>query len=250
MIAITETGPVATISVPDYALLTGHDIAFGLALRDAVRDTADRDEIKAIVLRADGPDFAPPVPDAALDAAADLRAGSGRTRWHAAYAAPSGLYQNMVFCRKVIVTAVNGRCAGAGSMLVLCSDFTVCDDDASFASPFDVLPEANLVLAALTVRLNRAKSWLLGGQAWDAEKARHAGLINRVAARADVERIAHDMAAAAAQMPLDGLAMTRILFEAFLDTQGVGQDFDMAELYAGALQACRAAGTAGQGTTA
>ena len=63
----------------------------------------------------------------------------------------------------------------------MCSDLTVANAGATFESPFGTLPEANLVLAALTMRLNRAKSWLLGGSALTAHEAFDAGLINRIA---------------------------------------------------------------------
>ena len=126
-------------------------------------------------------------------------------------------------------------------MLVLCSDHTVCAQESAFEAPFADYPESNLVLAALTLRLNRAKSWMLGGQAWTAQQAVHAGLVNRVVAMQDVDTAAQAAAQAAARMPLDGVAMTKVLIEAFLDTQGVGQDFDMAGFYADSLQAAQAA---------
>jgi enoyl-CoA hydratase/carnithine racemase len=207
-----------------------------MQLRDAIRDTADSDEIKAIVISARHVDFAPPASLTDLLAAADLRSGAMRHKWHAAYCAPSGLYQNLAYCKKVVLTAVHGRCAGAGSMLVLCSDFTVCASDSTFESPFATLPESSLVLAALTMRLNRAKAWMLGGEAWSADQAMQAGLVNRAVDPAQVAGQAQTMAQSAARMPLDGLAMSKILVEAFLDTQGVGQDFDMAGFYDHSMQ--------------
>jgi enoyl-CoA hydratase/carnithine racemase len=156
--------------------------------------------------------------------------------WHEAYAAASGLYQNLCFCKKVVITAVGGYCAGAGSLLVLCSDLTVAADDALFASPFQALPESNLVLAALTMRLNRAKSWMLGGVALNARQAWDAGLINRIAAPGTLDDAAQKMARAVTRMPLDGIAMSKINVETSLDAQGVGREFDMAGFYAASLQ--------------
>lgn len=236
MIRIERSGAVATLTAADFAPLSRADTRFALQLRDAVRDTADSDSVKAIVLRAQGGDFAPAASARDLGEAATVRARH-RAQWHAAFCAPSGLYQNLAYCKKTVVTAVRGHCAGVGSMLVLCSDHTVCADDALFEPPFATLPEANLVLAALTMRLNRAKSWMLGCEAWTAGAALRAGLVNRVLAAADVEARAFEAAGNAARMPLDGVAMSKLLVEAFLDTQGVGQDFDLAGFYADALQA-------------
>lgn len=234
MINITQTGAVATLTLSDLAPLSRHEIGFALQLRDAVRDTADSDEVKAIVIRVAGGDFAAPPTAADLQAAAQVRQ-QARQAWHAAYAASSGVYQTIVYCKKFIVTAVQGCCAGAGSLLVLGSDHTVCAQGSSFEAPFAILPESNLVLAALTLRLNRAKSWMLGGQAWSAQQAWRAGLVNQIVAPAEVDAACLSAAHAAAKMPLDGVAMTKLLFEAYLDTQGVGQDFDMADFYADSL---------------
>lgn len=235
MIDVTQTGAVGTLLLPDCEPLSRHDIAFAMQLRDAVRDLADSDDIKAIVICATNEDFSPPSSPTA--SAHDLGGNADLRRWHAAYSAPSGLYQNLAYCKKVVLTAVQGRCTGAGSMLVLCSDFTVCASGATFESPFTTLPESSLVLAALTMRLNRAKSWMLGGQSWSATQALQAGLVNRAVDALQVRSQAQAMAQAAARMPLDGIAMTKLLVEAFLDTQGVGQDFDMAGFYDDAMRA-------------
>lgn len=240
MIRVEQSGAVATLTLADCLPLSRADTAFALQLRDAVRDTADSDGVKAIVLRASGADFAPAASAADLSTAAGVRR-KHRAQWHAAFCAPSGLYQNLAYCKKFIVTSVRGHCGAVGSMLVLCSDFTACADDARFEAPFATLPESSLVLAALTVRLNRAKSWMLGGDAWDAATAQRSGLVNRVLPSTKVDAAADAAARGAARMPLDGIAMTKLLFEAFLDTQGVGQDFDMAGFHADALQLAQAA---------
>ncbi len=229
MIDINATDGIATLTLSDCAPLSLHDCEFALALRDAVRDSADDDNIKAIVIRASGADFSPAV-------TYQSGAHAGGPAWHEAYAAASGLYQNLSFCKKVVITAVHGLCAGAGSLLVLCSDLTVAAADARFASPFQTLPESNLVLAALTMRLNRAKSWMLGGNAWRADEALHAGLINRIAVNGALDSEAQKMARAVTRMPLDGIAMSKINVETSLDAQGVGREFDMAGFYATSLQ--------------
>lgn len=245
MIDVAQSGAVVTLTLDDCTPLSRHDIGFALELRDAVRDSADSDQVKAIVIRANG-DFAPPSCAKDQQVAAHVR-GTRRQAWNAAYCAPSGLYQNLAYCKKFIVTAVRGECAGAGSMLVLCSDFTVCAVDSRFAAPFSTLPESSLVLAALTMRLNRAKSWMLDGQPWTSAQAVNAGLVNRAVAADRVDAEAFQAAESAARMPLDGVAMTKLLLEAYLDTQGVGQDFDLAGFHADALQAAMAQS---RGTTA
>ncbi len=236
MINVSEANAIATITLPDCRALSVHDLAFGLELRDAIRDAAESDDIKAIVIGASGPDFSPAVSVDELAAAASGRKDKIWSTWHEAYTASSGLYQNICFCKKVVITAVSGQCSGAGSLLVLCSDLTVATPDATFESPFATLPEANLVLAALTMRLNRAKSWLLSGSALSAEEAFNAGLINRIAERDTLHEQARKLARAVTRMPLDGIAMSKINVETCLDAQGVGREFDMAGFYAVTMQ--------------
>lgn len=239
MIEVTEQGAVATITIDHCGLLSLHHPEAGTALRDAVRDAADRDEIKAIVIRASGADFSPAASETDIAVAATARKDRIWSTWHEVYAAPTGLYQTVCFCRKIVITSVKGCCAGAGSMLVLCSDLTVAAPDARFESPFATLPEANLVLAALTMRLNRAKSWVLAQTPLSAEEAFDAGLVNRVVAADALDGEAARMARAAAKMPLDGISMSKINMETCLDAQGVGREFDMAGFYATTLEVSR-----------
>jgi enoyl-CoA hydratase/carnithine racemase len=237
MIDINVENGVADITLPDCRPLSLHDLGMGAALRDLLRDTADNDEVKAIVIRVQGANFCPAVPLAALASAAQARKAGIWSAWHEVFAASYGLYQTLAFCKKIVITVVRGECAGAGSLLVLCSDLTVASEDTRFESPFGCLPEANLVLAALTMRLNRAKSWLLGGTALTAQEAFDAGLVNRVAAADALEAQARKMARAVTRMPLDGIAMSKINVETCLDAQGVGREFDMAGFYAVSMRA-------------
>lgn len=236
MIDVSQADGVATLTFADSRPLTKHDVPLGLALRDGVRDAADSDDIKAIIIRASGRDFSPAVPVAELAAAARSSANGVTPPWHEAYAAVTGLYQNVCYCKKIVITAVGGQCAGAGSLLVLCSDLTVATPDATFESPFGALPEANLVLAAITMRLNRAKGWLLGGGTLSAREAFDAGLINAIVERDALDGEARKLARAVTRMPLDGIAMSKINVETCLDAQGVGREFDMAGFYTGAMQ--------------
>ncbi|UFS58331.1 enoyl-CoA hydratase/isomerase family protein [Subtercola endophyticus] len=225
---ITIDNWIGIIEVDDFSPLNRGDIAFTTALRNAVVDLSDNDFVKVIVLRSRG-DFAPaqlaPDPDPALIF----------TDWSRTVSGASALYQSMTFSKKVILTEVAGECSGAGSLLVLSSDLTVAAHDATFASPFAEHPEANFVLAALTIRLNRAKAWLIRDYAIDAAQADAFGLVNRVVDRDRLASAALDMAASAALMPLDGVVMTKMLQQAVLDASGVGREFDMASFYSAGL---------------
>jgi enoyl-CoA hydratase len=213
---------VATIEMADVELLSRHDRAAGLEVRDALVAASDDDDVKAIVLTSARPDFCP-------DAGEQF--GDDEAAWSVGYAGASGLYQVLEFAKKVTITAVRGKCHGAGAMLVLCSDLTVAAEDATFGCPTATHPEANFVLAALTMRLNRAKAWHFEGRDLDAWQALTAGLVTDVVPPPDLLDAGFGLARQAVRMPLDGVTMSKMMLQAHLDAVGVGQDFDMAGLY-------------------
>ncbi|WP_329378791.1 enoyl-CoA hydratase/isomerase family protein [Streptomyces sp. NBC_01716] len=215
----------AYIEAVSFAPLTSHDPAFADELAGAVVEASDHDHVKAIVLRATGPDFAPAVPTGFPSVA------EAPTTWHRAFAASTAVYQATCFAKKVVVAEVRGECHGAGSALLLCTDLAVASEDAVFGSPFLDVPESNFVLAALTVRLNRAKSWLLRGTVHDAPTAGRIGLVNRVVPAARLQAEVERMTAAVLGMPLDGLTMSKMLQQAVYDAHGVGREFDLADHY-------------------
>jgi enoyl-CoA hydratase/carnithine racemase len=220
---------IGTIEVEDYSPLSQGDADFAIELRQAVVDLADDDFVKAIVLRAGG-DFSPKVPARRIDPSKLF------TTWPREIAGAAALYQAMTFAKKVVITEVSGECSGAGSSLVLASDLTIAADDARFGSPFRCHPEANFVLAALTIRLNRAKAWVLRDTTLDAATAYSYGLVNEVVPAADLRSAAETMSARVARMPLDGIVMSKMLHQPVLDASGVGREYDMASFYAAGLE--------------
>lgn len=221
------------IEVDDFSPLSRYDAGFAVELRHAVVDLSDDDHVKAVVLRARG-DFAPDTPAAAPDPATIF------TTWPREFSGAAAIYQAVTFSKKVVITEVAGECAGAGTVLALASDLTIAADDARFGSPFRGRPEANFVLAALTIRQNRAKAWLLRDAVLDAPTAYDFGLVNEVVPRDGLRAGSAAMAARVARMPLDGVVMSKMLQQPVLDASGVGREYDMAGFYAAGLQATRA----------
>jgi enoyl-CoA hydratase/carnithine racemase len=217
---------VATVEADDFGPLGAYDTVFADELATAVVEASDDDRVKAVVLRTRGADFAP-----ARAGRAPEPAGTP-TAWHESFAASSAVYQAVCFAKKVVVTAVRGECSAAGTNLVLCSDLTVATESARFASPFLDLPESNFVLAALTIRLNRAKSWLVRGTTHDAAQAVHIGLVNRVVPAGELDPAVGELTDGVTGMPLDGVTMSKMLQQAVYDAHGVGRDFDLADHYA------------------
>ncbi len=228
MITTRTKDGIATITLSDCRLLTRCDVQEGRALADALQTAGDDDGVRAIVLLAQGRDFCPPVRPVRSQQASlpDIQS---------AYAGVTGVYQSLAYGRKVVVMGIQGRCTGAGSALALCADFVVMGSSARIQSPFSSVPEASFTLAALIMRLNRAKGWILSDEPMSALQAEAAGLANRVVPEGRLRREALGMARSAARMPLDGIAISRVMLETYLDSQGVGKEFDHAPFYRNAL---------------
>lgn len=219
---------IATITMSDCQLLTRCDPGEGRALADALQSAGDDDGVRAIVLLAQGRDFCAPARPVRPQQA-------GLPEIQAVYAGVTGVYQSLAYCRKVVIMGIQGMCAGAGSALALCADFVVMGRSARIQSPFARVPEASFALAALIMRLNRAKGWILSEEAMSAIQAEEAGLANRVVPEGQLRREALGMARSAARMPLDGIAISKVMMEIYLDSQGVGKEFDHAHFYRSAM---------------
>lgn len=215
---------IAEIAVPSIAALSSHDAEAARALAAPIEQCVNRDDLKAIIIRL-GQGGETPQRGAGSEALAERAQ---------AFFSVNGVYQSICFANKVTILVVDGECAGAGSLLALSCDLVVAAPQAAFHSPFASMPEANFVLAALIMRLNRAKQWALGDRPISAAEAYEAGLVNEVAD--DPLAAARAMARAVTRMPLDGLAMSKLMAGAVMDAQGVGQDFDMAGFHAQAQQ--------------
>lgn len=242
MITSTVQKGVAIIEMPDYRALSTHDFAVGRALIDAICAHADDDAVRVIVLAASGPDFCPDerFGNSTADTLASLSADQMWSDFYGVFQGASGLYQTVCYCKKVVVIAVQGQCSGAGSALLLCADLAVISENAKITSPFGTIPEASFVLAALTMRLNRAKAWVLTEEPLSAADALAFGLVNRVVKREDLHTEAIKLARTAARMPSDAMSLSKVMVESYLDSQAVGKEFDHAAFYATGMRALHA----------
>ncbi len=199
-------GPVATITLarPDAAnaqnslMITELDAAFDLAGGD--------DEIRVVILEAEGNHFS---------AGHDLKELlAGEEHWSAMRATPEGKLaheQTMYFdklvrirdFRKVTIAAVQGTCAAAGLMLASMCDLIVAADDARFSNPVLRMSGVGVELLVEPWELGprKAKEFLFCAETFSAAEAERYGLVNRVVPRADLEAAARDMAEKVALVP-------------------------------------------------
>lgn len=151
------------------------------ALWDAVRALAAREDLRAMVITAEGRFFT-----AGMDLQAETpisRATRG-PEFRAAYRAHHLLYDEMEAVEKPVILAAQGPCLGAGLEMACSVDFRFASEAATFQ-----LPEVKLgVIAGSggTSRLTRLVGphwgkWLaMAGRSVDAHKAEQIGLVHEV----------------------------------------------------------------------
>jgi enoyl-CoA hydratase len=156
-----------------------------VAVAAAARDDA---EVRLVLVRANGPVFC---------AGADLKERRGmsadevRDRRLAAFAA----YGALESLPMPVIAVVQGPAIGSGAEIAACCDFVVATPQASFATP-----EALWGTVGATQRLPRmlgkqlAKDMMYTGRKLNAEEARAAGLVTRIADAAALDGVLADVA--------------------------------------------------------
>jgi enoyl-CoA hydratase len=199
-------GPVATITLarPEAAnaqssqLIDELDHAFDAAAGD--------DDVRVVVLAADGKHFS---------AGHDLKEIlAGEEHWAAMRDTPEGklaheqtmYWDKLVKIRdfpKVTIAAVQGTCSAAGMMLASMCDLIVAADDAKFSNPVLRMSGVGVELLVEPWELGprKAKEFLFCARTFTADDAEKYGLVNRVVPRAELASAAREMADEVALVP-------------------------------------------------
>lgn len=201
-------------------------------------DVDARDDLRAVVLTGTGAEAFCAGTDIAELAALDEEGAQE------AAARGQGVCEAVEMCRVPVIAVVNGAASGGGCELALACHLRVASTDAFFS-----LPETRLGMIpayggtqrlARAVGHGRALGAMLAGEKISADDALRAGLVNRVAAPAEVLREAESLAALimqqaplairacleavtrGARLPLaDGLTLEARLFSRLFATQDV-----------------------------
>ncbi len=125
------------------------------------------------------------------------------------------LLQALVDCPKPLVAGVDGAAVGIGTTMLLHCDLVVASTRARFQMPFvklGLVPEgASSLLLPARVGLQRASEWLLLGEAFTAQDALSAGLLNAVVDPSEVEARALAFASALADRPPEAVRLAKAL---------------------------------------
>lgn len=122
---------------------------------------------------------------------------------------------------KPVVAGVDGPAVGVGTTLLLHCDLVYATPDASFSTPFldlGLVPEAaSSLLLPQRAGYVRAFEMLVLGEAFSADRAREAGLVNAVVSSAHLEATVHEAARRLALKPPEALRIARRLMRGNVD---------------------------------
>lgn len=210
VVDLTRDGAVATVTLNRPDKLNALDRPTRWELITALREVADDDAVRAVVLTGRGRAFCVGQDLAAveeLEHADETVAGSYNPIAHTLAELP-----------KPVVAAVNGPAVGAGLGLALACDLRLAAEDASFSCAFGkvgLVPDTG-VTWHLVRELGYARAFALAtlGRAFTAAEAKDYGLINRVLPADDLAESAHQLAELLAAGPRLAFALTKKQFRA------------------------------------
>jgi enoyl-CoA hydratase len=233
------------------------------ALRDelaAAVDAADADRgVRAILLRAEGPAFCagygldwstraqageraaaapsaagtprPWAPDAGRDDASRVWDSVADSRMIGSFV---DTYMKLWYARKPVVAAVQGWCIGGGTDMVLCADCIVAGEGATFGyPPARVWGTPTTAMWVYRMGLEKAKRYLLTGDAISATEAARIGLILEVVPDAELLKRASALAERMAELPTTQLVMLKLLCNQTVENMGFASSRTLGTLFDG-----------------
>jgi enoyl-CoA hydratase/carnithine racemase len=216
-IVYEKDGPVARIvlNTPDKAnIQTARQV---WDMDEALARADDDDEVKVLVLKANGEGFCAGHAIVAADEMAEVYPTTGPTPERTWRRHHYGLFLwpplRLFEFPKVTIAQVHGYCVGGGTVYGLLTDLTVASDDAYFQMPLPQgfgLPGAQTMIEPwVLMNFKRAAEYLFLAPTIGAAQALEWGMVNRVVPRAELDHTVEEMARTVAQMPLTTILATK-----------------------------------------
>ncbi len=144
------------------------------------------------------------------------------------------VYMKLWYARKPTLAAVQGWCIGGGTDMVLCADLIVAGAGATFGyPPARVWGTPTTAMWVFRMGLERAKRYLLTGDAIPARKAAEIGMILEVVADAELESHARGLARRMARLPTTQLVMLKLLCNQTAENMGLASTRTLGTLFDG-----------------
>mgnify|MGYP000218136138 CR=1 FL=1 len=131
---------------------------------------------------------------------------------------------------KPTIAQVHKGCIAGGLMLAWVCDLIIASDDAFFQDPVVQMgfPGVEYFAHPFELNVRQAKEFLLLGERWSAERVCDAGMINKVVPRDELAEAVEDWAHKIAKQPRLGLNLTKIALNQAEDLQGKRAAMDSA----------------------
>ena len=144
------------------------------------------------------------------------------------------VYMKLWYARKPTLAAVQGWCIGGGTDMVLCADLVVAGEGASFGyPPARVWGTPTTAMWVYRMGLERAKRYLLTGDAIPARKAAEIGMILEAVPDAELASHAQALAARMARLPTSQLVMLKLLCNQTAENMGLASSRTLGSLFDG-----------------
>lgn len=212
-----------TRNAQDYLMLHELDNAFQQATLD--------DDVKVIVLAADGPHFSSGHDLRGTATGADfephcMTGGYGQPGQAGHMANEEEFYLGMCWrwrnVPKPTIAQVQGKVIAGGLMLVWPMDIIIASEDATFADPVVAFAVNGHEYHTHTWELGarKAKEMLFRGNALTARECESLGMVNHVVERDALEAFTLDLASEIVRMPAFGLKTAKLSVNGALEAQG------------------------------
>lgn len=196
MILRTDRNGVAILTLNAPEAINALSEAMIAALSDALGDIQNDRDIKAVILRSAGDHFCAGHNLKEMTARRN-DADGGFQYFQDLFATCASMMMQITRLPQPVIAEVKGIATAAGCQLVATCDLAVASDDARFATSgvnIGLFCSTPMVALSRNVPRKRAIEMLLLGDFLPAAQVADMGLVNRVVARADLERTAEDMA--------------------------------------------------------
>jgi enoyl-CoA hydratase len=209
-----KDGAIGIVSLNRPAALNAYDTAMRDALYEALWAVHDDPEVRAVILRGNGPAFSTGG-DLREFGSAPSAVGARQARWRRDV---WGLLKRL---RQPVIAAVHGYVVGGGLEMALLCDLCVAASDARFAYPetgLGMIPGvAGTQTTPRAVGVGRALDLVLTGRWLDARDAVAMGIVGRVVPRRRLDATARVLARRLAAAPAAALAAVKRAVDDGLD---------------------------------
>jgi methylglutaconyl-CoA hydratase len=185
-IELRQQGPVLTVALnrpEQHNAFNGEMIGELTAL---FQELDRREDVRVIILTGNGRSFCAGADLATMRAAADYTFEQNLADGQAIF----DLMAAVDGCRKAVVGRVNGAALGGGAGLVSCCDVVVAATQARFGfteTRLGIVPAVISPFVLAKIGPSHGRELFLTGERFDAERARHIGLVHHVVAEAELD---------------------------------------------------------------